>query len=194
MGKKVYEGTVIASVLGHSVSKDYDKAKLEWGFTGKVNDYGELKYQQPKMKCQLCGHPIRYGFSLKNSINGKMVEVGSECIDNYINITPRVENALEKAKKDAIQNKKRELKQKMDNAYYQALREAEKVKKAVYTSKINKDINEIDSLGNNRWVLHNVVQTGILYKLAKKHNIEINKDKINSFMILHTDKAGKCIW
>lgn len=185
--KKAYESSVINAVLGHSVSKDYDKAKMEWDFTGTVNDYGELKLQKPVKKCQLCGHPIRYGYILKNNKNGKKVEVGSECIENYVNITPRKINAIEKAKKDAINERKRAIKHASDLAYSKALREAERVRKAVYAGKVYKDIDVINAIGNNRRVLHDRIKSGALYNLAKKYNVSIDKEKINDFMRTYTD-------
>lgn len=48
-----------------------------------IIDYGE-----PTGECGLCGHSIRYGYTLRNKVNGNSLVVGSECIHNYgVNVT-----------------------------------------------------------------------------------------------------------
>lgn len=87
--KEAYEGTVIEAVLRHSVSKNYNEAKREWEYRGEVIDYGPLKDQKIPAECHACGHPIRYGYILHNRKNNKRMQVGSECVGNFLAIHVR---------------------------------------------------------------------------------------------------------
>lgn len=198
MSKKVYENSVISSVLGHSVSKDYDKAKLEWGFTGDVNDYGPLKDQKPVKKCQLCGHPIRFGYILKNSKNNKKVEVGSECVCNYLNVTPQLEGRMELVKASILEKAKK------------AKKEAAKKEKLAYNKArgwaafsimdlikiINKTTNykdqaAIGSTTNNPDVMYKNLKSGVVFDMAKKYNFKLNMAPINDFMKMYEEGMEK---
>ena len=70
-----YQNRVIKSVLSLSVDKvAYERAKREWVYRGEVIDHGPMKEQIPKpAECQFCGHPIRYGYRLHNTVNQKVV-------------------------------------------------------------------------------------------------------------------------
>ena len=173
-----YDMTIIGSILARSSSKVYDEAKKEWAFTGNVNDYGPLKDQKPQQKCQLCGHPIRYGYLLKNSKNNKDVEVGSECIDNYMLVTPTVMKKMDAAKKKA----KNQIKVNARKAYGLANNEALKVQEAVEKGNNYKDRDIIGNVHYNHWVLMDRIQSGVLFDLAKKYGVTINMSRINAFV------------
>jgi hypothetical protein len=187
---KAYEANIIASVLAMSVEKnDYEQAKKEWVFSGIIEDYGEIKFQQPVHKCQMCGHQIRYGYVLNNLINGKSVTVGSECVENYMHVNTRLQltlnNKLETVKFNAKQAKKKELSAVKGQAMNEAGRLADWIKK-------NGTHDEYESIFNvtyNNFTLNNAIEGGLIERLAKKYNLPVNKDKLNAFAKLH--KAGK---
>ncbi|MDD5419604.1 MAG: hypothetical protein PHV57_07130 [Methanomicrobiaceae archaeon] len=66
MAKTIYEETVARAVLKHSVSPNYNQAKLEWEYRGEVEDYGPLNQQKKEHACQACGHRIRYGYIVRD--------------------------------------------------------------------------------------------------------------------------------
>ena len=78
---KDYEDRVKETLLQNSANtKDYNAAKLEWDF---INSWEDFPGQ-----CELCGYnPIRYHFLIRNRLNGNELAVGSECIQNYLNIS-----------------------------------------------------------------------------------------------------------
>lgn len=165
--------TIISTMLSKSVSNVYDDAKKEWDFNGTVNDYGPVTEQKPPQKCQLCGHPIRYGYILNNSKNTKSVEVGSECINNYMMVTPTVMKKMEVAKKKA----KNQLKVNAKKAYGLANNEADKVVVAVFKEKNYTDRDAIGSVTNNHVVLMDKIQSGVLFALAKKYGVTISMSR-----------------
>lgn len=177
-GKNVYETSVINAINGLSTSDKYNEAKNEWEFNGKVIDYGPIKDQKPKQKCNLCGHNVRYAYVLNNTKNGKSIEVGSECIENYIMITPAVLSKMESAKK----NLKMEAKKAAHNAYLRASFEAVKVRDEVFKTGTEEDENKIGAVGNNSMVLAKCIKDGRLYELAKKYNVELNESRIETFL------------
>jgi hypothetical protein len=62
------------SINYKGVQAKYSKARM----LPNIIDYGA-----PVGECGLCGHEIRYGYTLKNKVNGNEIIVGSECIHNY---------------------------------------------------------------------------------------------------------------
>ena len=67
------------TILRFSSSSSFQKALLEWLFTGEVIDYGS-----PNKICGLCSKDgLRYHFKIKNKITGKELLVGSECITKF---------------------------------------------------------------------------------------------------------------
>ena len=114
-----YQNRVIKNVLGLSAENlVYSRATQEWEYRGEVIDYGPLKDQIPKpAECQFCGHKIRYGYRLHNIVNQKVVEVGSECMGNFLEITPALASSLDADKRAAVKERKnRQL--KMRRAIY----------------------------------------------------------------------------
>ena len=176
--KNAYEMTLISSILAKSVSVVYDEAKREWDFTGTVNDYGPVNQQKPTQKCQLCGHPIRYGYILNNKKNSNIVEVGSECVGNYLNISDKLIDKMNKAKKKA----KNQIKENARKVYSLASNEAGKVKDAVFKGNDYKDKDLIGNINYNSWVLMDRIQSGVLFDLAKKYGVAISMSRINAFV------------
>ena len=175
---KAYDISVINAVLGMSVSKDYNQAKTEWNFTGDVVDHGFIKDQKPVAKCNFCGHPVRYGYILRNSKNSKKVEVGSECVENFMNVTLNVQNKMDLAKKNIAKKQKADARK----AVLAALNEANKVVDEVFKSKNYKDRDRIGAAGNNEWVLYDYIKDGRLFEMAKKYSVNINMDRFNAFL------------
>lgn len=55
---------------------DFETATLEWFYNGDCWDNGNANSY-----CELCGHQgIRYEYAIQNSLNGKRLILGSECI------------------------------------------------------------------------------------------------------------------
>jgi len=132
-GKTPYQNRVIKNVLGLSAEKlAYGRAKREWEYRGEATDHGPLKDQIPKpAECQFCGHPIRYGYRLHNSVNQKVVEVGSECLGNFLEITPALASSLDADKRAAVKERKnRQLKRRRE-IYNAAVTEVAKIERAV---------------------------------------------------------------
>jgi hypothetical protein len=74
-----YERAIACKLVAASQSKNYNEAKREWVYKGEVVEHDQL---HPK-NCDLCNHGIKYGFILHNTVNGRALEVGSECVGNY---------------------------------------------------------------------------------------------------------------
>jgi hypothetical protein len=189
-GKNPYQNRVIKNVLGLSAETvSYSKAKREWDYHGEVIDHGPLKEQIPKpAKCQFCGHPIRYGYGLHNSVNQKFVEVGSECLGNFIEITPAIASTLDADKRAAAkQRKNRQLKRRKD-IYIAAQGEAGKVKEAVCAAAATgnegyrEDREYILKIGNNAATLYSGITSGEFDRLAKKYGVTVDLDKITAFI------------
>ena len=188
-----YEEAVMASILGKSVEKErYDVAKREWEFTGTVDDHGPIHNQMGKTAhCQLCGHEIRYGYILANRISGARLEVGSECIGNYLEITPQVAGRLESAKKAAVARERK----KVSDIAKAAIWAAATVRGAVLNAMnaaggllapkaIRDDYNRIVSVTNNAAVLWSRIEDGTLFELAQKYGVTLRMDYINAFVEL----------
>lgn len=169
-----------------SVGKTYSQAKTEWNFTGDVVDHGFIKDQKPVAKCNFCGHPIRYGYILKNSKNSKKVEVGSECVENFMNITVTVANKMEIAKKNAVKKAKQEAREKVERAYAGAYKEVKKLELAVYEMEhLRNRINDsyfFHAIYNNKVIFYDKIKSGKVVELAKKYDVKLDMDKINAFM------------
>ena len=185
-----YQNCVIEKVLALSVEKkNYDLAKREWEYRGEVIDHGPLKDQIPKpAECQFCGHKIRYGYRLHNVVNNKVIEVGSECIGNYLEITPSLASALEADKRTARKRRKNEQIKMRRDLYNAALAELRKVRIAVCAiDTCQKDRNYILSAGNNAATLYSALASGEIDRLAEKYGVILDQQKINAFV----EVAGK---
>jgi hypothetical protein len=185
-----YQNCVIEKVLALSVEKNnYELAKREWEYRGEVIDHGPLKDQLPKpAECQFCGHKIRYGYRLHNVVNHKVVEVGSECIGNFLEITPSIASNLEADKRTARKRRKNEQIKMRRDLYNSALAELRKVRIAVCAfDNCQKDRNYILSAGNNASTLYSALASGELDRLAEKYGVILDHEKLNAFV----EEAGK---
>lgn len=71
-----YAEHIRAVLVSKSTTADYEAVVQEWRYKGECHARGGA--------CQLCGKdPIVYVFRIVNTVNGKALEVGSECIYNY---------------------------------------------------------------------------------------------------------------
>jgi hypothetical protein len=163
---------------------NYNIAKREWEYRGEVIDHGPLKDQIPKpAECQFCGHKIRYGYRLHNTVNQKIVEVGSECIGNFLEITPGLASALDDDKRTARKRRKNEQIKMRRDLYNSALAELRKVRIAVCAfDNCQKDRNYILSAGNNASTLYSVLASGEINRLAEKYGVILDRQKINAFL------------
>ena len=185
-----YQNRVIENVLAMSAEKNnYNIAKREWEYRGEVVDHGPLKEQVPKpAECQFCGHKIRYGYRLHNNINQKTVEVGSECIGNYLEITPTLATALDADKRAAKKRRKNEQIKMRRDLYNSALVELRKVRIAICAiDNCQNDRNYILSSGNNASTLYSALASGEIDRLAEKYGVILDQQKINAFV----EEAGK---
>lgn len=184
-GKNPYQNRVIKNVLGLSDEKIiYARAKGEWDYRGEVIDHGPLKEQIPKpAECQFCGHPIRYGYRLHNSVNQKSVEVGSECLGNFIEITPDIASTLDADKRAAVkQRKNRQLKQRRE-IYIAAQGEVRKVMiAACAASAMVNDKEYVLKIGNNAATLYSGITSGEFDRIAEKYNVTVDLQKIEAFV------------
>ncbi len=180
-----YQNRVIKNVLGLSAEKlNYARAKREWEYRGEVIDHGPLKDQIPKqVECQFCGHPIRYGYRLHNVVNHKVVEVGSECLGNFIEITPAIASTLDADKRAAAkQRKNQQLKQRRE-IYIAAQSEVRKVKIAVFSGNpYQQDREYILKIGNNAAALYSGITSGEFDRIADKYNVTVDLQKIEAFV------------
>jgi hypothetical protein len=185
-----YQKCVIENVLALSAEKfRYDLAKREWEYRGEVIDYGPVKDQIPKpTECQFCGHKIRYGYRLHNTVNQKIVEVGCECVGNFVEITPGLASALDADKRTARKRRKhKQIKMRRD-LYNSALAELRKVRIAVCAfDTCQNDRNYILSSGNNASTLYSALASGEIDRLAEKYGVILDHQKIDEFM----EVAGK---
>ena len=185
-----YQNCVIENVLAMSAEKNnYNIAKREWEYCGEVVDHGPLKDQIPKpAECQFCGHKIRYGYRLHNNINQKTVEVGSECIGNYLEITPTLATALDADKRAAKKRRKNE-QIKMRRAMYIAVQgEVRKVRIAICAfNRCQKDRDFILPVCNNAATLYSALASGEIERLAENYGVTLDQKKIQAFM----HEAGK---
>lgn len=185
-----YQNCVIEKVLALSAEKvNYDLAKREWEYRGEVIDYGPIKEQIPKpVECQFCGHKIRYGYRLHNVINNKVVEVGSECIGNFLEITPSIASNLDNDKRNAVKQRKNQQLKRRKEIYTMAMREFRKVRIAVCAiDNCQNDRKYILSVGNNAATLYSALISGKIDRLAEKYGVILDRQKIDEFV----EEAGK---
>src|SRR5690554_4882685 len=185
-----YKNRVIKNVLGLSAEKlNYARAKREWEYRGEVVDHGPIKEQIPKpAECQFCGHKIRYGYRLHNTVNQKTVEVGSECVGNFLEITPTIAYSLDADKRAARKRRKNEQIKMRRDLYNSALAELRKVRIAVCAfDNCQNDRNYILSSGNNASTLYSALVSGEIDRLAEKYGVILDHQKINAFV----EEAGK---
>ena len=185
-----YENCVIEKVLTLSAEKNnYDIAKQEWEYHGEVVDHGPLKDQIPKpAECEFCGHKIRYGYQLHNNINQKTVEVGSECVGNFLEITPVLASAFDADKRAARKRRKNEQIKMRRDLYNSALGEIRKVRIAVCAiDNCPNDRNYILSVGNNASTLYSSIISGEIDRLAEKYGVIFDHQKVDEFV----EEAGK---
>jgi len=185
-----YQNRVIKNVLGLSADKlNYARAKREWEYCGEVIDHGPIKDQMPKpAECQFCGHNIRYGYRLHNTVNQKIVEVGSECIGNFLEITPALASALDTDKRAARKRRKHEQIKMRRDLYKSALAEVRKVRIAICAfNRCQKDRDFIMPVCNNASTLYSALASGELDRLAEKYGVILDHEKLNAFV----EEAGK---
>ena len=180
-----YQKRVIKNVLGLSAEKlNYDRAKHEWEYRGEVIDYGPIKEQIPKpTECQFCGHKIRYGYRLHNVVNNKVIEVGSECVGNFVEITPSLTSALDADKRAARKRRKNEQIKMRRDLYNSALAELRKVQIAVCAfNTCQSERSYILSSGNNAATLYSALASGVIDRLAEKYGVTLDQQKIRAFV------------
>jgi len=185
-----YQNRVIKNVLGLSAEKlNYDLAKREWEYRGEVLDHGPIKDQVPKpAECQFCGHKIRYGYRLHNTVNHKAVEVGSECVGNFLEITPALASALDADKRAARKRRKNEQLKMRRDLYNSALAEVRKVRIAICAfNRCQKDRDFILPVCNNAATLYSALASGEIDRLAENYGVILDRKKIQAFM----HEAGK---
>ena len=185
-----YQNRVIKSVLSLSADKvAYERAKREWVYRGEVIDHGPIKEQIPKpAECQFCGHPIRYGYRLHNTVNQKVVEVGSECIGNFMEITPAIASTLDTDKRAAVKQRKNEQLKRRRGLYIAAQGEVGKVAVAICVGNpCHKDRDFIVPVCNNAATLYSALASGEIDRLAEKYSVTLDQQKIQAFM----QEAGK---
>ena len=179
-----YQNRVIKSVLSLSADKvAYERAKREWVYRGEVIDHGPIKEQIPKpAECQFCGHPIRYGYRLYNTVNQKVVEVGSECIGNFMEITPAIASTLDTDKRAAAKRRKNEQLKRRREIYAAAMTEVRKVRIAVCAfDRCQNDRDSILNAGNNAATLYSAIISGEIDRLAEKYGVTLDCQKIHAF-------------
>jgi hypothetical protein len=180
-----YQDRVIKNVLGLSAEKlNYSKAKGEWDYRGEVIDHGPIKEQIPKpAECQFCGHKIRYGYRLHNTVNQKVVEVGIECLGNFLEITPDLESTLDADKRAAVKQRKNEQLKRRRGLYIAAQGEVGKVAVAVCVGNpCHKDRDFIAPVCNNAATLYTALASGEIDRLAEKYGVTLDQQKIQAFM------------
>jgi hypothetical protein len=185
-----YQNRVIKNVLGLSADKlNYARAKREWEYRGEVVDHGPIKDQIPKpAECQFCGHSIRYGYRLHNIVNQKVVEVGIECLGNFLEITPALESTLDADKRAVVKQRKNEQLKRRRAMYFAAQGEVRKVRIAICAfNRCQKDRDFILSVCNNAATLYSAFTSGEIDRLAEKYGVILDHEKLNAFV----EEAGK---
>lgn len=185
-----YQNCVIEKVLAMSAEKNnYNIAKREWEYRGEVVDHGPLKDQVPKpAECQFCSHKIRYGYRLHNVVNNKVIEVGSECIGNYLEITPTLATALDADKRAAKKRRKNEQIKMRRDLYNSAQGEVRKVRIAICAfNRCQKDRDFILPVCNNAATLYSALASGEIDRLAENYRVTLDRKKIDTFV----EEAGK---
>lgn len=194
-----YENIVIGALLRLSHSQNLDTAKKEWDYEGTVIDHGPIRDQDIKAHCTLCGHPIRYGFILKNRVNKVSIEVGSECINNYSLVEPGKNDLPRDVKKLKIEQQK-EFDNKFRGAQFTVshlraeLLEKIKNSKGIGSgalTKLNDDYKIISQSTNNEYALYKFLKNGAIDAIAKNHNHQFKReDYLSAFMEAY-EKAPK---
>ena len=185
-----YQNRVIKSVLSLSVDKvAYERAKREWVYRGEVIDHGPIKEQIPKpAECQFCGHSIRYGYRLHNIVNQKVVEVGIECLGNFLEITPALESALDADKRAAARQRKNQQIKRRREIYTAVMTELRKVRIAVCAfDRCQNDRDSILNAGNNAATLYSALVSGEIDRIAERYGVTLDQQKIQAFV----QEAGK---
>ena len=185
-----YQKRLIKNLLGLSAEKlIYSKAKGEWDYRGEVIDHGPIKEQIPKpAECQFCGHSIRYGYRLHNIVNQKVVEVGIECLGNFLEITPALESTLNADKRAAAKQRKNQQIKRRREIYAAAMTELRKVRIAVCAfNHYQNDRDSILNAGNNAATLYSALVSGEIDRLAEKYGVTLDQQKIQAFV----QEAGK---
>lgn len=95
MPKKIRIGTLEylkRKTVELSVADNWEDAKYEWEL------YGEYRYKQNDGHC-ICGKKLKYGYWLKNTKNGKFLEVGSADYTGHQKHFPKVQDTIKILKK-----------------------------------------------------------------------------------------------
>ncbi len=90
---------LIDEIINLSHENEWVKAKLEW-------DWINLYEQKPPTSC-LCGHfPIINVCVLKNKMNNNTAEVGSCCVQKFMDndVPARIFSSINKVKKDLVKS------------------------------------------------------------------------------------------
>ncbi len=185
-----YQNRVIKNVLALSAEKlNYARAKREWKYRGEVVDHGPIKEQIPKpAECEFCGHKIRYGYRLHNVVNNKVVEVGSECVGNFLEITPSIASNLDADKRATKKRRKNEQLKMRREIYNLAQAEVRKVRITICAfNRSQKDRDFILPVCNNAATLYSALTSGDIDRLAANYGVTLDRKKIQAFM----HEAGK---
>jgi hypothetical protein len=82
LGKGRYDRKLIAEMTKLSVADNYDDAVKEWVATGNVYTDDVPDWWYAPSYC-LCGHYVVYHFEVRNTLNNRMILVGSDHINTY---------------------------------------------------------------------------------------------------------------
>lgn len=111
---KRYAVRMHGGLLARSEAQDWHEAVQEW-------TYGrQCGYSQHELVCDLClCSKVKYWFVITNRVNGKQMQIGSECIQNWHSpgIVTAIEfdrKGLEKAQKKALRADELERAAKLD--------------------------------------------------------------------------------
>lgn len=185
--KEEYEDAVIRSVLRLSHEKtNYNKAKQEWKFSGEVVDHGPIREQKPTKHCQFCGHNIRHGYILGNTVNKRRIEVGSECVYNFVTISPTTLNAAVRKLED-----KRAVEYK--NIYYGASSHVNKLIDHILKQQhggSSEQYRAMRTWTNNEAVLYKAIKGGKVQSLAKDKGFKLDTKRLTLFVKMY-EKAPK---
>ena len=82
LGKGRYDRKLIERMVELSVADNYDEAVREWVATGEVYTDDVPDWWESPSYC-LCGHYVVYHFEVRNTLNNRMILVGSDHINTY---------------------------------------------------------------------------------------------------------------
>lgn len=183
-----YESQLVLKLLSYSDEKtDIEKAKKEWVFPGEVIDYGPIKDQIKKAYCQLCDHPIRYGYKIDNTLTKRSLILGSECITNYTLIHYcTIEGSLKRLK---IQQYNACI-----NAFNGAAYTIKELTMAIrarfigshydrYNKPFIEDMARCNT--NNEKVVYDNLISGEIYRIAQKYDFTLRRDYIDTFLSVY---------